>query len=118
MLRGRTFRVRNLIILVLAAALVLTIYRSWLFMREYTNSNGPYTSLLAPGDVVILVDAEGLHDLGFHVGARLRVVCDPTDSDSVYAGRVISLEELAGRADSKRILVAKRRQLRLASPAW
>jgi hypothetical protein len=109
--------VRDLLTLVLVAAVVFAAYRVWLFAREYTLAYGAYTSLLASGDVVVFVGAEGHDSPALPTGVKLRVMSDATDSDSVSPNRPISLEPLSDPGVSGEIVVAKRKQLRLVRPA-
>jgi hypothetical protein len=114
----KTFHLRHLLTLVLVAAVALALYRVWLLTREYTSSYGPYTSLLTSGDIVVFVGADDADGPNIPAGTRFRVLSDATDSDSVSPGRPISMELLSDSKPDGEIVVAKRRQLRLAAPGW
>jgi hypothetical protein len=116
MLHRKTFRLRRLLAFVLAAAVALGLYRLWLAAREYTWPYGPYTSLLAAGDVVVFVGGDGAARPEIPVGTRFRVLSDSTDSDYASSDRPVSIELLGDRGHDEEIVVAKRRQLRLAAP--
>jgi hypothetical protein len=116
MLHRKTFRLRHLMALVLAAAVSFGLLRLWLVAREYTLSYGPYTSLLTSGDIVVFVGADGADGPNVPAGTQFRVLSDATDSDSVSPDRPISMELLSDLKPGGEIVVAKRRQLRLAMP--
>jgi hypothetical protein len=117
-LHRKIFHLRHLLTLVLVASVAFGLYRVWLVAREYTWPYGPYTSLFASGDVVVFVGADGAEGPNIPVGTRFRVLSDSIDSDYASPDRPVSLELLRDPNPKGEVVELKRKQLRLAWPAW
>ena len=79
----RNLKIRHYaLIIILCCALFYSIRFVYVYFSEWTFSYGANTSVLAPGELVVLVDWEGV-DLPreFSLNTVFAVLDDPTDED-------------------------------------
>jgi hypothetical protein len=80
----KTFRIYHYMILIAFCPAIIFIYNAYDYYRGCTFLYGANTSVLNSGDLVVLIDLEGLDSHNYSIGSKFLVRSDPTDEDSAY----------------------------------
>jgi len=96
-MRWPRLTIRGLMIGVAATSLLFAVVRLANELKYWTFSNGWNTSVLRAAEQVVVQEGVRWGDTTIPAGTRCVVVSDPTDEDSAYPSRKVSVEVIEGR---------------------